>query len=109
NSSIQKQLNALKGKSNSSTPTSTENNGLFNTNYPAPDFVGVTKWLNLPGQQSLSIKDLRGKVVLIDFWTYTCINCIRTLPFVTNWYDKYHNDGFIVIGVHTPEFQFEHE
>jgi len=50
---------------------------------------------------------LRGKVVLVDFWTYTCINCIRTLPFVTSWYDKYKDDGFVVIGVHSPEFEFE--
>jgi cytochrome c biogenesis protein CcdA/thiol-disulfide isomerase/thioredoxin len=110
NKNIQTQINALKGKSPANQQTTTDTSGLFNVNYPAPDFVGITKWLNLPaGQQSLSIKDLKGKVVLIDFWTYTCINCIRTLPFVTNWYDKYHNQGFVVIGVHTPEFQFEHE
>jgi thiol-disulfide isomerase/thioredoxin len=52
---------------------------------------------------------LKGKVVLVDFWTYTCINCIRTLPHVTSWYDKYKDKGFVVIGVHTPEFQFEHD
>ena len=54
------------------------------------------------------MKELRGKVVLVDFWTYTCINCIRTLPHVTSWYDKYKDNGFVVIGVHTPEFAFEH-
>ena len=79
---------------------------LFNANYKAPDFVGVTKWLNTNGP--ISINSLRGKVVLVDFWTYTCINCIRTLPHVTAWYDKYKDQGFVVIGVHTPEFQFEH-
>jgi thiol-disulfide isomerase/thioredoxin len=57
----------------------------------------------------MTIKSLRGKVVLVDFWTYTCINCIRTLPFVTSWYDKYNDQGFVVIGVHTPEFEFEKE
>lgn len=70
----------------------------------APDFIGITNWLN---SKPLSMSELRGKVVLVDFWTYTCINCIRTLPYVTSWYEKYHNMGFVVIGVHTPEFEFE--
>ncbi len=75
------------------------------TNYgPAPEFVGITKWLN---SDPLTMASLKGKVVLIDFWTYTCINCIRTLPYVTSWYDKYHDKGFTVVGVHTPEFEFE--
>lgn len=88
--------------------------GLFNvTNNPvAPEFAGITQWLNLPaGRQvpdkPLTMTELRGKVVLVDFWTYTCINCIRTLPFVTSWYDKYKDQGFVVVGVHTPEFEFE--
>lgn len=71
----------------------------------APEFVGINHWLNT--DKSLSLEQLRGKVVLVDFWTYTCINCIRTLPYVTSWYDKYHDKGFVVIGVHTPEFEFE--
>lgn len=71
----------------------------------APDFVGISKWLNT--DKPLSLKDLKGKVVLVDFWTYTCINCLRTLPFVTSWYDKYKDRGFVVVGVHTPEFEFE--
>ena len=70
----------------------------------APDFVGIENWLN---SDSLTIESLRGKVVLIDFWTYTCINCIRTLPYVTSWYEKYKDKNFIVVGVHTPEFEFE--
>ena len=70
----------------------------------APDFVGIEKWLNA---EALTIDDLKGKVVLVDFWTYTCINCIRTLPYITGWYEKYKDDGFVVIGVHTPEFEFE--
>ena len=97
-------LNLLKEKPSSQTQTTSS---LFNTNYPAPDFIGVSKWLNT--DKPLSVKDLKGKVVLVDFWTYTCINCIRTLPFVTSWYDKYKDQGFVVIGVHTPEFQFEHD
>jgi thiol-disulfide isomerase/thioredoxin len=84
-----------------------DNNGLFNTNMPAPDFVGINKWLNT--NKPVTITSLKGKVVLVDFWTYTCINCIRTLPHVTTWYDKYRQDGFVVIGVHTPEFQFEQD
>ena len=54
------------------------------------------------------MKELRGKVVLVDFWTYTCINCERTLPHVEAWYNRYKNDGLVVVGVHTPEFSFEH-
>jgi thiol-disulfide isomerase/thioredoxin len=53
------------------------------------------------------MESLRGKVVLVDFWTYSCINCIRTLPYVTGWYEKYKNDGLVIVGVHTPEFEFE--
>lgn len=105
NSSVTNELNKLKKIQNQNTTPDTS--GLFNENYPAPDFVGVSKWLNT--QNPLSIKSLKGKVVLVDFWTYTCINCIRTLPFVTHWYDKYKDQGFVVVGVHTPEFQFEHD
>lgn len=82
-----------------------ENQKLFNENKKAPEFTGITKWLNV--SKPLTMKELKGKVVLIDFWTYTCINCIRTLPHVTAWYDKYKDDGFVVVGVHTPEFAFE--
>ena len=70
----------------------------------APEFSGISNWLN---SKPLTLKDLKGKVVLIDFWTYSCINCIRTLPYVTKWYDTYKDKGFVVIGVHTPEFAFE--
>lgn len=109
NSAVKRQLDILKGK----LPTANlaiDSNGLFNSNYPAPEISGITKWLNLPaGKQALTINDLHGQVILIDFWTYTCINCLRTLPFVTGWYDKYNSQGFMVIGVHTPEFQFEHD
>lgn len=101
---VTNQLNLLKGKQSAQ---SVDTSSLFNASTPAPDFVGIDKWLNT--DKPLHIADLKGKVVLVDFWTYTCINCIRTLPHVTSWYDKYHRDGFVVIGVHTPEFQFEHE
>jgi thiol-disulfide isomerase/thioredoxin len=70
----------------------------------APNFVGISNWLN---SDALSIADLRGKVVLVDFWTSGCINCIRTLPYVTRLYDAYDGKGLTVVGVHTPEFPFE--
>ncbi len=106
NSSVVKQeLNVLKGTS-SQTPQVIDQNGLFNANQPAPDFTGGTTWLN---SQPLTISSLKGKVVLVDFWTYTCINCIRTLPHVTSWYNTYKDKGFVVVGVHTPEFAFEHD
>jgi cytochrome c biogenesis protein CcdA/thiol-disulfide isomerase/thioredoxin len=74
----------------------------------APEFVDTEKWFNTPGGSPVPLSSLRGHVVLVDFWTYTCINCIRTLPYVNAWYAKYHSKGFEVIGVHTPEFPFEH-
>ena len=72
---------------------------------PAPDFAGIDGWLN---SRPLTMQELRGKVVLIDFWTYSCINCLRTLPHVEAWYRMYRKDGLVVVGVHTPEFAFEH-
>jgi thiol-disulfide isomerase/thioredoxin len=71
-----------------------------------PGFQGSTEWLN---STPLTTADLRGKVVLADFWTYTCINWLRTLPYVRAWADKYRDLGVVVIGVHTPEFPFERE
>jgi cytochrome c biogenesis protein CcdA/thiol-disulfide isomerase/thioredoxin len=72
----------------------------------APDFTGITHWLN---SKPLTMQQLRGKVVLIDFWTYTCINCLRTLPYVRAWDQRYRDKGLVVVGVHTPEFGFEKE
>ena len=71
-----------------------------------PSLGGATAWLNSP---PLSAADLRGKVVLVDFWTYTCINWLRTLPYVRAWAEKYKEHGVVAIGVHTPEFSFEHD
>lgn len=98
---VQEQLNRLQGRE-----TNTVN---FSGSYlpklgMAPDFRGISGWLNT---EPLTMESLKGKVVLIDFWTYSCINCIRTLPFVTGWYEKYKDQGFVVVGVHTPEFEFE--
>jgi cytochrome c biogenesis protein CcdA/thiol-disulfide isomerase/thioredoxin len=73
----------------------------------APNFVDTQDWFNTPGDKPLSLTKLRGHVVLIDFWTYTCINCIRTLPFVKGLYAHYHRYGLDVIGIETPEFTFE--
>jgi thiol-disulfide isomerase/thioredoxin len=70
----------------------------------APDLAGIQQWHN---SQPLNLDSLRGKVVLIDFWTYSCINCIRTLPYVRKWYESYKDQGLVVIGVHTPEFPYE--
>lgn len=70
-----------------------------------PSFGGATEWLN---SEPLTPDGLRGKVVLVDFWTYTCINWLRTLPYVRAWAEKYKDQGVVVIGVHTPEFSFEH-
>jgi thiol-disulfide isomerase/thioredoxin len=70
----------------------------------APDFAGISAWFN---SAPLRIADLRGKVVLVDFWTYGCVNCVNTLPRVTELYAKYKDRGLVVVGIHTPEFPFE--
>jgi cytochrome c biogenesis protein CcdA/thiol-disulfide isomerase/thioredoxin len=75
----------------------------------APDFAGKGRWFNTPSDAPLSLEELRGRVVLVDFWTYTCINCLRTLPYLRAWDARYRNRGLAIIGVHTPEFAFERE
>ena len=82
---------------------------LLNTTHPlegtlAPEFVGIDSWID---SNPVTLSSLRGKIVLIDFWTYSCINCIRTLPFILEWQEKYGPLGLHTIGVHTPEFDFE--
>ena len=79
---------------------------------PAADFQGISNWIN---SEPLTLDGLLGagggrdaKVVLVDFWTYTCVNCIRTLPYLKDWHDKYADSGLVIVGVHTPEFEFEH-
>src|SRR5271154_6289780 len=72
---------------------------------PAPNLTGGSAWIN---SQPLSISKLKGKVVIVDFWTYSCINCIRSIPHLEAWYNAYGNNGLVIIGVSTPEFQFEH-
>ena len=70
----------------------------------APELAGIEAWIN---SQPTMIDDLRGKVVLVDFWTYTCVNCIRTFPYLKIWHAKYVDDGLVILGVHAPEFDFE--
>lgn len=70
----------------------------------APELTGLDGWIN---SEPHTLKELRGKVVLVDFWTYTCINCIRTFPHITEWYKKYKDKGFVLLGIHSPEFEFE--
>ncbi|HEY4279111.1 MAG TPA: cytochrome c biogenesis protein DipZ [Conexibacter sp.] len=73
----------------------------------APDFTGTEDWFNTPGDRPLSLSQLRGHVVLVDFWTYSCINCLRTLPYLEAWDQRYRDDGLTIVGVHSPEFPFE--
>ncbi len=73
----------------------------------APEFVDNQRWFNTPGDRPLRLRSLRGRVVLVDFWTYSCINCLRTLPYLTAWDRRYRKDGLTIVGVHSPEFPFE--
>lgn len=104
NPAVIEQLSKITGNESpyakSAQQTSLSNSG------KAPVLTGIVDWLNTP---PLSLEQLHGKVVLIDFWTYSCINCVRTLPYLTRWYDTYKDNGFVIIGVHTPEFEFEKE
>src|SRR5919202_200655 len=70
----------------------------------APDFSKITGYINT---KPINLKDLKGKVVLVDFWTYSCINCIRTIPYLVDWNEQYADKGLVIVGVHTPEFEFE--
>jgi cytochrome c biogenesis protein CcdA/thiol-disulfide isomerase/thioredoxin len=76
---------------------------------PAPEFTDTERWFNTPGDRPLTMRGLRGRVVLIDFWTYSCVNCIRTLPYLEAWDRRYRKDGLTIVGVHSPEFPFERE
>ena len=75
---------------------------------PARDFKGIDQWLNTPDGKPLTLEGLKGRVVLIDFWTYSCINCQRTFPYLTAWDKRYRDAGLTIVGVHAPEFSFEH-
>jgi len=93
-------LGAMVANSGAATSVPVENN------QQAPEFTGIDNWLN---SAPLNMQQLRGKVVLVDFWTYTCVNCINTLSHVESWHQKYKDQGLVVVGVHTPEYPFERE
>lgn len=98
-------------QNNSSITTSVKGSGelenALSNPYPMPEFATSNVWLNTPDNKPLTPKLLKGKVVLVDFWTYSCINCIRTQPYLNDWYNKYHDKGLVIVGVHAPEFEFE--
>ncbi len=101
NATVTEQLSQLKdGVKKVTAPRAT----LAQPGLKAPELTGGTQWFN---SEPLTLADLRGKVVLIDFWTYSCINCIRTFPYLRTWYSTYKDQGFVIIGVHSPEFEFE--
>ena len=93
-------------QANTKVPTVSNAAGLYNVQpgVQAPDFVGIQSWVN---SDPLTLSQLKGKVVLVDFWTYTCINCIRSIPYVEGWYQQYQKDGLVVVGVEAPEFSYE--
>src|SRR5439155_15339516 len=104
-----KRLNSLRGGGNAfAAAAKTAPHSSLPVLGRAPDFTGISRWLNTPADRPLTLAALRGKVVLVDFWTYSCINCIRTLPHLRAWYAAYRKDGLVIVGVHTPEFAFEH-
>jgi len=84
--------------------TTSGQQGLSASGPLASDFTGIVDWEN---SAPLTMDGLRGKVVLVDFWTYSCINCQRTFPFLRQWWDRYGPDGLVIVGVHSPEFTFE--
>lgn len=86
-------------------PVADETNGLEDFG-AAPELRGISTWFN---SEPLSLAGLRGKVVLVDFWTYSCVNCLRTLPYLIRWYETYRDEGLVIVGIHTPEFAFERE
>jgi cytochrome c biogenesis protein CcdA/peroxiredoxin len=108
NEFVQNALNQIRNDDNTDDMIGKPMNELLNDNsYPtAPEIVPGGKWFN---SQPLTISELtaQDKVVLVDFWTYSCINCIRTLPYLRDWWEKYEDDGLVIIGVHAPEFEFE--
>lgn len=97
-------LQGMAGGSGATISAGSEPGGDLPVEGTLPDLSGATQWLNSP---PLTAAALKGKVVLIDFWTYSCINCLRTIPYVRAWADKYKDQGLVVIGVHSPEFAFE--
>ena len=104
NSSVQKSLGFLK-KGKDSQLSIVSDQGHLPDLGPAPEFVGIDRWFNV--SKPLTLAELKGKVILVDFWTYSCINCIRTLPYLRSWYETYKDKGLVIVGIHAPEFAFE--
>ena len=106
---VESRLEDLRGRSRFDSREATANGGT-RAALPvlgrAPEFEGNDRWFN---SRPLTLEGLRGRVVLVDFWTYTCINCIRTLPYLKAWDDRYRDKGLTIVGVHTPEFEFERD
>jgi cytochrome c biogenesis protein CcdA/thiol-disulfide isomerase/thioredoxin len=107
NQQVQQQLGGIVNDQNRELSNCNNGSPQLQNCGPAPDLKGITAWLNTPGNKPIDLHALRGKVVLIDFWAYSCINCQRAIPHVEGWYKAYHDSGFEVIGVHTPEYGFE--
>lgn len=107
---VQEQLQQLRSTSSKINPnllgkaTESQNPSDLPRIAPAPNFVGIDAWIN---SKPLLVNELKGKVVLVDFWTYSCINCLRTLPYLHTWQERYGDKGLVIVGVHTPEFEFE--
>jgi cytochrome c biogenesis protein CcdA/thiol-disulfide isomerase/thioredoxin len=106
---VQDRLNGLRGKAKFETARqrAKRTTGRLPVYGDAPDFVGTQRWFNTESGKPLTLASLRGRVVLVDFWTYTCINCIRTLPYLKAWDARYRTAGLTIVGVHSPEFSFE--
>ncbi len=110
NESVKKQLDQINGTKLDNAFRGKPMQDVIEKGMMAPELIPGGLWFNPPSPEATegqAIKSLRGKVVLIDFWTYTCINCIRTLPYLKAWHEKYAEKGLVIIGVHTPEFAFE--
>lgn len=109
---IDKAISAATSKSGNTITINLDKNKFMNIDksqfQKAPDLTQIAGYINTPNNnQPIHLADYNGKVVLVDFWTYSCINCIRTIPYLNDWYSKYADKGFVIIGVHSPEFEFE--
>jgi cytochrome c biogenesis protein CcdA/thiol-disulfide isomerase/thioredoxin len=106
---VASRLAAITGRRPTFTDATAARRGALPVLGTAPGFAGTGRWFNTPGGQAEPLHALRGRVVLLDFWTYTCINCLRTLPYLEAWDARYRRAGLTIVGVHTPEFGFEHD
>ncbi|WP_428342537.1 cytochrome c biogenesis protein DipZ [Mycobacterium sp.] len=107
NKDLQKQLGGIVNDQNKDLANCYDQSETLQSCGQAPDLKGINAWFNTPGNAPIDLHALHGKVVLIDFWAYSCINCQRAIPHVKGWYQTYRDKGFEVIGVHTPEYAFE--